>query len=102
QAPEAAKYPVQHFPCRLLEAQPAIFDGRANMVGGYRPDEVFAVTGGRDGADTVLGVRARPNDGRVSDTPLALVGHAASGGRRGEIAARIEGHRANGARGGDQ
>ena len=96
-AAEAAQDLVQHLVHGLRQRDATVLDRGADVVGRHCADEVLPVPGGRDRADPVLRVGAGADDRRVADASGALVGHAAGGGRRGEIAGGVARHRPDGA-----
>src|SRR5579875_645932 len=82
---------------RLFYGTPSILDARRDVVSYGVTDEVFAPAGAGDGAGIVVGIGAGPNYRRVADTAGPLVGHAAGGGARRQIAIAVEGHGADSA-----
>src|SRR5579883_1447461 len=86
---------LEQFTYRLLETEGAELDRGADVMRRDRTNEIFTVTGGRDGTNPILRVRPGPDDRRIADAPLALVRHAARGGGGSEVARCIERHRAD-------
>ena len=75
-----------HPPGGLVQADPLVLHAGAHVVGDDVADEVLAPAGGADTA-ALVGVRARPDDRRISDPTPLLVGHPA-GGRPGPVPGR--------------
>ena len=58
----------------------------------HQPDEIFAGTGAGN-RHAIIGIATRADDGRIPYPSGKLVGHAARGGRRSQIAPAIQRHR---------
>ena len=66
-------------------------------MGDGSSDEILPPPGGRDGTRPVVRPGPRSDDRAVADAAMALVGHAARGGTRGEVSLPVEGHASYGA-----
>src|SRR5579862_3314245 len=66
----------------------------ADIVSDHLPDIELALAGARHRAGLVR-VGAGPDDRRIADAPVELIGDAAGGSGRGEMALGVEGHGAD-------
>src|SRR5215469_6356172 len=92
----AAQLHLNHLVHRLRQRQATVAHLRAHIVGDHLADEVLTLAGARHRTGLVARVRAGADERGVPDPPAVLVGEAAGGGGRREVAGAIERHGADG------
>ena len=84
-------YLLDNFIYSGLQRHVLVLHQGADGSGYGEADEVFAGSGGGDGAGLVGGVGSGSDDGRVADAIPAFCGQASGGGSGGDVALLVEG-----------
>src|ERR1700756_5188044 len=91
----AAQLHLDHLAHRLRQSHVAVVQQRARVVRDHLADEVLALARAGYRTGLVAGVGARADEGGIADPAVVLVGKAAGGGGRREVALAVERHGAD-------
>ena len=89
---KCAHFAVDRLVSRFLKGNPGVEHAGVDVVGHGCANEILTPPGGRNGAGPVVRPGAGADDWAVSDSAVALVGHAAGGCAGSQVSIAVEGH----------